>query len=107
MASSEAVWTDHFVKMTSGEDMRNKQGQYVLKRNPLPPPKEQHSSVPVITPVESQVLQAKEEIKEEQVDYNDRSSGVKYKTSPESRNPPSKRHKSVLIAPPTDALHDL
>ena len=97
------AWNRHFEQLSLGHVTPNQDGLYVLKE--LPPPPTNHTpAVTVIDPVESQVNQAKQELKEEEVQHQERVQGVKYNIPPDSRRPPSKRHKSSVIAPPTDAL---
>ena len=97
------AWNRHFEQLSSGRGQPNQDGLYVLKVL-QPRPENETQPVTVIDPVESHVNQAEEELKEEEVQYRERVKGVKYAIPPDSRNPPSKRHKSVAIAPPTDAL---
>ena len=97
------AWDRHFEQLSLGHSTVNQDGMYVLKVLPPLPDNEKHP-VTVIDPVESQVNQAEQELKEEEAQYQQKTRGIKYNIPSDSRNPPSKRHKSVAIAPPTDAL---
>ena len=100
----EEAWTRHFEQLSRGHGCANDRGVYVLKARPASPVKESHP-VTVIDPVQSQVEQAEQELKEEQKQHRERVQGVKYDIPPDTRKPPSKRMRSVAMAPPTDALH--
>ena len=102
-SGSESLWSNHFERLALGRGDPSIDGIYSLKEHPRPQNNEKQP-VLVIDPVESQVKQAEQELKEEEVQYQERVKGVKYAIPPDSRKPPSKRHKSVAIAPPTNAL---
>ena len=97
------AWNRHFEHLASGHGTVNRDGVYVLKVT-LPPPTHENLPVTVIDPVQSQVNQAEQELKEEQDQHKERVQGVKYSIPPDTRKPPSKRHRSVVITPHTDAL---
>ena len=102
-AWNKAAWNWHFQELSSGHDVAHRDGVYALKASPQPKDKEKEV-VTVIDPVESQVNQAEQELKEQEVQYQQITRGVKYNSPSDARKPPSKRQKSVAIAPPTDAL---
>ena len=101
--ADKEAWNRHFEQLSSGQGTVNQDGIYVLKV-PLPPPTPETLPVTIIDPVQSQVNQAEQELKEEQDQYRERTQGVKYPIPPDTRKPPSKRLRSVAIAPPTDSL---
>jgi len=100
------AWSRHFEQLALGHGGTNDHGIYVLKAKAPAQPQE-NQQVTVIDPVQSQVDQAVQELKEEQTEYRERVKGVKYNIPPDTRKPPSKRNKSVIITPPTDALEHI